>query len=440
MRRTAAWAATLLVLAGACSSNHPTTATTGAPAVAAGAKPPTTVASGAAVFRVAGNRLIDAGGSPTRVLGVDLMGSEYTCVSPQYSDYQKDGVFDTPSDDAFVAGVASWHSNTMRLGLNEDCWLGVNPVERSGAPNYSIRVIRGADAKDAGAREAAHYQAEITAFVRRLHAHGLAAIIELHWSAPGSTLAYAQWPMPDRDHSIDFWRSVATTFRNDPSVIFEVFNEPFMPNDGLTWPCLRDGCKLPNGCADCADGSQPVGSAPPGCDDCPTQSHPNGTYDAAGLQSLVDAIRSTGARQPILASGRDYTNDLSRWTEYAPHDPAGQLGAAFHNYEEGRCAKAACWDAEVAPIAARVPVVTTEYGTGPDFSGKNEPCDASLDTRWFAWADSHAISYTAWTWMVDTDHQRPACTLGLLLEYGGTPRDGHGRTVHDHLAALAVGR
>ena len=30
------------------------------------------------------------------------------------------------------------------------------------------------------------------------------------------------------DHAIDFWTSVATTFKDDPMVIFDLFNEPIL--------------------------------------------------------------------------------------------------------------------------------------------------------------------------------------------------------------------
>ena len=30
------------------------------------------------------------------------------------------------------------------------------------------------------------------------------------------------------DHALDFWTSVATTFKDDPMVIFDLFNEPIL--------------------------------------------------------------------------------------------------------------------------------------------------------------------------------------------------------------------
>ena len=70
-------------------------------------------------------------------------------------------------------------------------------------------------------------------------------ILELHWSAAGSSQANGQQPMPDRDHSIDFWKSVANQFSSNDKVIFELFNEPYPDNNNWNsdagWKCWRDG-------------------------------------------------------------------------------------------------------------------------------------------------------------------------------------------------------
>ena len=49
----------------------------------------------------------------------------------------------------------------------------------------------------------------------RLTQAGIVVIVDLHWAAPGNTPAERQWPMPNRDHSIAFWQSVANAFKNN---------------------------------------------------------------------------------------------------------------------------------------------------------------------------------------------------------------------------------
>lgn len=379
-------------------------------------------------IHIDGNRIVDQAGRAIQLRGVSARGSEYACVEPIYTPERK-AFFDIPVDDDAISAMGSWGVNAVRVPLNEQCWLGVNPVVRGGEPNFQIKILR--DDKKASDGLARAYQDAIGRYVRRLERHGLVVILDLHWSAPGDSLAFKAWPMPDVDNSPKFWRSVATTFRDHRSVIFELFRGPYTRDPALlSWSCLRAGCELPNACSDCE-----VAEVLPACNACPTVGRPDGTYRAAGMQSLVDAVRSTGARQPILTPGRHYSNDLERWLDYRPKDPLNQIGASFHVYEGMPCQEEGCWNRVIAKVAAEVPVVATEFG--PYVYDRKEPCrdDATFDRRFMRWADAHRVSYLAWSWHRDTNIQPPACSSGLVSAYGGTPRAGHGRAVRDHFRA-----
>src|SRR5437763_12172268 len=101
---------------------------------------------------VRGNALVDSGGHPMRLLGVNRSGAEYACI-------QGWGFFDGPVDDASVAAIASWHVNAVRLPLNEGCWLG----------------LPGASATFSGAA----YRRQIGDFVARLGHAGIVAGLDL---------------------------------------------------------------------------------------------------------------------------------------------------------------------------------------------------------------------------------------------------------------------
>ena len=392
-------------------------------------------------IHISGNHFINQFGQVVRLIGVDA-GPDLSdaCVFPTFGDrYRRGGVWGGPADDAAVAAIAVWKVDAVRISLNEDCWLGVNPIIR-GRSRISFVRHRAASA---GRREAARYRTQVEAYVRGLHAHGLIAIIDLHWSAPGSTLAFNQFPLADADHSRAFWRSVASAFRNDHAVVFDAFNEPFITDSSkLTWSCLRDGCRLPDECADCTASDVPTGCATA----CPVPGHAPGTYRAAGIQALVNAIRSTGASQPIITPGLDYTNDVSRWWQFRPRDPRHQLGVSFHAYGNEPCSTTTCWDQAVAPLAANLPVVIGEFGPVLHDSKGHQlrsPCDTSYDESLMSWADRHGVSYLAWDWYyddTDTGDKPGECTWNLI-DGGwdsGMPREGHGQAVHDHLAALSA--
>ncbi len=325
----------------------------------------TAVGSGVGAVRVMGNQLVDGAGQRVRLVGVSRSGTEYACV-------QRWGIFDGRSDAKSVAAMASWGINAVRIPLNEDCWLGIN----------------GVPARFGGIA----YRRAIQAYVSLLRKAGIVAVLDLHWSAPGRQLATGQQVMPDASHSVRFWRSVASTLRPDRNVIFDLFNEPH----DVSWACWRQGCRIP------ASGGHPA-------------------WRAVGMQQLVNAVRRTGATQPVMVGGLAWAGDLSKWVADAPVDPRHQMIASFHVYSFSGCNTEACWNRTVAGVARRVPVVTGELG--------QNTCNGAFPERYMNWADAHGVSYLAWSW--DTW----GCPDGLVRSYAGTP-SAWGAAFRGHVRSL----
>jgi hypothetical protein len=317
---------------------------------------------------VVGNRLENGAGQPLRLLGVDRSGTEYACI-------QGWGIFDGPADAASVAAMAAWHSNAVRIPLNEDCWLGINGV----SPSYG----------------GAAYQSAIENYVALLHQYGLVAILDLHWNAPGTEQATGQQVMADADHSPAFWTSVATAFKADPGVVFDLYNEPH----DISWSCWLSGCTT------------------------------SGGWAAAGMQTLLNAVRATGATQPVMVGGLNWGGDLSSWLANEPVDPLHQLVASVHLYNFSECNTESCWQSSIAPVAAQVPVVTGELG--------ENDCGTSFINAYMPWADQEGISYLGWTWDAGGGW---TCTGGpsLITDYAGDPTT-YGAGLQAHLAAVAGG-
>jgi endoglucanase len=378
-------------------------------------------------IKVEGNHFVDGEGQTIRLLGVDRTSSEYGCVDGFGYD---DGHY----DDADAAAIAGWNADAVRVPLNEDCWLGIN-----GQPN-----------SDEGAEPpltVAGYRQEIESYVADLNAHGIYAILDLHWTAPGDQPALEQQPMPDLDHSPAFWTSVAGTFKSDPGVVFDVFNEPYDPTDPRSGSDGNSSDKVTWECWDTGTKPDLVGGGAPN-EPCFTQAYdenedPTTHYKIAGMQTLVDAIRATGATQPVMVGGLDYADDLSQWAEHAPDDPLNQEAASFHNYMGKECDNVSCWNSEVAPVAAAVPVVTGEFAEdnfeNPSCGNRNPN---SFDEEYMDWADTHGVSYLAWAWIVESpaEIQSDKCSAFYLIgDYSGTPASVNGIAVHAHLLSLPPG-
>lgn len=335
---------------------------------------PTAPAGLAPMLAVRGNHLVDRNGTVVRLTGVNRSGAEYACAEGW-------GIWDGPTDtNAAVQAIAAWHVNAVRIPLNEDCWLGINGAD----PRYSGPT----------------YRAAIAGYVRRLESFGISPILNLHFSAPGTTIPDHQAPMADEDHSPAFWAGVAGYFKGDHHLIFDLFNEPYPDgnrNTTAAWRCVR------------------YGGACPGV-----------SFRTAGMQQLVNVVRAAGATQPLMIAGPQYAGDLGQWLRYEPADPLDQLVASIHIYEPSwaPCDTRACWAAQLAPVVARVPVVAGEIGS------KN--CTASSIEPLLDWSDAHGVSYLAWAWNVSGCSAEPS----LITDYRGTPTRTYGQGYLNHLASL----
>lgn len=320
---------------------------------------------------VKGNQLVDGRGRTVRLLGVNRSGPEFRC-------QEWASIFDGPTTQKSIEAMLSWQINVVRVPLNETCWLGINGI----APQFGGET----------------YRAEIHWWVRQLERAGLYVILDLHRVGPGDVQAYGIPYMADADHALDFWRSVATEFRDDRSLLFDLYNEPH----DVSWDCWLYGCWV----------------------DDPQV----GEYQTAGMQQLVDAVRSTGARQPLMIGGTDSAGNIEQWLSHRPFDPVGAEVASNHTYDFGPCWKI-CREA-VAEVAERFPVVTGEMG--------ETDCGHSYIDGYMRWADRHGISYLGWTWNAKSFW---TCEDGpsLIADYRGTPT-GYGIGFREHLRELAEER
>jgi endoglucanase len=333
-------------------------------------------------LHVSGNQLVSKSGQRVVLHGVNRSGTEFRCV-------QKGGIFDGPSTVASIRVMKSYGINAVRVPLNEACWNGESYVK----PRWA----------------GAHYRAAVAAYVNRLNANGMVAIVDLHWtdgsytgtaSACSSAEATCQKPMPDAAGAIPLWRSVAQTFKGNDAVIFDLFNEPYPEQASHTFGTAAWRCWLHGG--NCAGIS----------------------YQVAGMQDLVNAVRSTGANNVLMLGGLEWSNDLSHWLQYEPVDPDHNLAASWHSYNFNACSSDSCWKHVIAHVMAKVPVIAGEIG--------ENDCGGSYVDRLTSWMDSMSGSYLAWTWNSDFN-----CWSGpgLITKYNGLPTN-FGAAYEAHLKSM----
>jgi Cellulase (glycosyl hydrolase family 5) len=167
-----------------------------------------------------------------------------------------------------------------RVTLNEDCWLGINGLPLDG--------------------NAASYRAEVADYVGLPRRNGLYVLLVPESSTLGSQRSTQS--------------SVAATFKDDHGIVFDPITKVAIASVNNPHPdppgernCWLLGCTL-----------DPVYG---------------GRFVAAGLQSLVDAIRSQAATRPIVVGGISYNADLSQLLSHLPSDPRHQLIASAHVYD-----------------------------------------------------------------------------------------------------------
>jgi endoglucanase len=306
---------------------------------AAPATPPpanvTTVAGHAIApggYYTQGNQIFDSSGNVHVFKGLDRPSMEF--------DPAGQGI--TRDDIQRMKAVGA---NVIRYSLSEGYWLSTHPQFN------------------------ANYQAYVDRAVYWTLQYGMDVILDLHWSGNPA----AQQQMADKQ-AITFWQQVATKYKGDGRVLFELYNEPH-DISGAVW---KGG---------------------------------DGTF--AGMQQLYDAVRGTGANNLVMAGGVDFANDLD---SLLPAQALTGINVAYVTHPYIWKTPPSGYDAS----AAMFPVIATEFGNAAANPGGLAPdsCDASAYTSTIADFTKRGMSWTSWAWFVSAQR----CAFPSLLDkFDGTP-------------------
>jgi len=279
--------------------------------------------------------------------------------------------------------ITQWHANVIRLAVKDSFWFG---RAEGNAP----------------AMPAEGYRATVDEAVKLCASHGVWLLLDLH-----------RFGAPKAEHA-EFWKDAAVRYKNNPAVLFELFNEPH----GISWEVWRNGGSL-------------KGKENAHTDVNVVENNEKSAGDTSvGMQALVDAVRSTGARNMVLAGGLDWSYNLSGVLKgFALNEPGGDgIMYVWHNYpwKVG-------WQANALDVAEKFPIIMTEVGAiraWEDFSFIGPSERRPLE----GWAEDMigCIQKNRLNWTAFSFH--PRCGPMVISDWDYTPTPYWGVYVKDALA------
>ena len=185
------------------------------------------------LIQAQGANLVDATGHPVVLRGADLE-SPFIYIKGWNQGKRPT---DLPINQIFTTMAHDWNMNFTRIPISP--WI------------YN--------------QDSATYMSQLDQYVQTANAAGLYVVLDMHDDAKAGS-PYGNNATLPKSEDVTFWKAIATHYKDNPMVMFDVYNEPKAPN-WQTW----------------LHGGGTVGGA-----------------HVVGFQDLVDAIRSVGAKQVIV--------------------------------------------------------------------------------------------------------------------------------------------
>jgi endoglucanase len=338
-------------------------------------------------YTVQGNKIVGADGKQYMFHGIGRDGLEYNCLGDQFFDQQYLAYMGSGIN---TATQTYWGANTVRLPLSEGFWLYGDVPSPGYPPPPSCSSLQ--------------YQTLVKHVVDALTALKLNVILDLQWTdaidihgTVQSRRGGGTWSMPDSD-SVKFWQQVAPLYSSYSNVLFGVYNEPHPPGflSAAAWSCWAMGCTVTN------DRWY--------SDDCKCTKTLPQPYSGVSMQTLVNAVRNTGAKNLVLVGGIDWAYDLSQIGNPSYALSGSNLVYDTHPYAPYAEKAPSKWDASFGKVSATYPVISAENG--------QYDCGTSFMSQLLPYLDAHQISWVAWAWIVSN---KPCAYPQLINDYQGTP-------------------
>jgi mannose/cellobiose epimerase-like protein (N-acyl-D-glucosamine 2-epimerase family) len=336
-------------------------------------KPEDARSAGPALLKVYKNHLVNSQNERVRLRGVNAASLEWTSDGEGH-------ILATVN-----VAIRDWRANVIRLPLSQDRWFGKAPEQKDEGKAYR-RLVK--EIVDTCARQ------------------GCYVMLDLHWSNAGEWgKNIGQRVMPDRN-SLAFWKDLARAYRNHPAVLFDLYNEPH----DVSWDVWLKGGKVT---------------------ERDRRSRRELTFEAVGMQPLLDAVRQTGAKNVVVAGGLDWAYDMSGFLAGKQlADPQGNgVIYANHTYpNKGDTVER--WVKKMKAAAKKVPIIVSEFGCeAGGYRGKG-------GEQWVRQV-LQALHEHDWDWIAWDMH--PRAGPRLIADWKYTPTPGFGVLVKEALAGKYPG-
>ncbi|MGA2679060.1 MAG: glycoside hydrolase family 5 protein [Sedimentisphaerales bacterium] len=301
-------------------------------------------------LKVKGNQILNSKNEPVTLRGVNTSTLEFT------SDGEGHII------ETIRVAIDDWKVNIIRLPLSQDRWFGKAPDQNDDYKSYRLLVKEAVDLCNS----------------KRCY-----IILDLHWSDAnewGKNIG--QQSMPDRN-SVIFWKDIASLYANNPSVLFDIYNEP----RDVTWDVWLNGGTTTSRPNRPGAGLRPI------------------TYETVGMQEMLNTIRATGAKNVVVVGGLDWAYDFSGILEGRQlKDPNGN-GVIYANHVyDNKSESVFTWIANMEEASAKFPIIVSEFGGagGPNRRGGwwGQSPSTAMGDDWLLHVlqaiQDHNWSFTAW--------------------------------------------
>jgi hypothetical protein len=337
-------------------------------------------------FHVQGNKFVDSTGHTFLLHGAQIAGA-FNAQNLDGKEQLAAQHLDSPTFDVMHQ---QWNMNALRIPTCDYLWQ----ADPTGYLSHLDQVVHAANSAK------------------------LVVVLDLHedarCGAPTQNLNF-KLPLPE---AATYWTAIAAHYKNNPDVIFDVYNEPVTkkPATDLTdtdWQLWLHGGTVQG-------------------------------VQVLGMQNLVDAIRGTGATQVVMVEGLHGGSSLTNIGNHLVAD--SNVSYEVHVYFSPTAVTADQWDANFGFLSNRFPVYVGEWALLPNAFYPNQCRSVPHDqadqkvTEFMTYMDAHTMSWTAWAFMesrlIQNYTNYAPTTLDIPWTCGDTNSPaGMGTLVRQHLLA-----